>query len=186
VYPNATTTCSNDTWTFVCNAGFANADGDLANGCEADLMTDVNNCGAAGNRVTIPNGIGGCVNGQAVIVSCNPGWYDADGQVADGCESTTPPGGCPHANGLGGTYNDCGDPQGIPGTASTYTLAMAMLAAGSAGTTPSQVNCGGAGAVAASVGSHFAVWAYTGPAAGHVVESLSGALCPTTNDPTWN
>ncbi|MFO0556673.1 MAG: hypothetical protein U0269_01520 [Polyangiales bacterium] len=33
-----------------CNAGFANCDGNAANGCEVNTRTDVNNCGGCGNR----------------------------------------------------------------------------------------------------------------------------------------
>jgi len=33
----------------VCNAGYANCDGNQANGCEVNLTSDSNNCGACGN-----------------------------------------------------------------------------------------------------------------------------------------
>jgi hypothetical protein len=115
-YPNATSTCDPATGNIVttCNAGFADANNNLAtDGCEVNLMTDVLNCGTVGNDVSyVPNGTGGCVNGKAVIVSCNAGFADVDQQVANGCEvnlmtdpnncgsigNTVPPSGTNHAN----------------------------------------------------------------------------------------
>jgi hypothetical protein len=70
----------------ICDAGWGDADGLSSTACEADLMTDVNNCGSVGNRVTLPNAIAGCVNGQAVIAACNPGFLDLDGVALNGCE----------------------------------------------------------------------------------------------------
>jgi hypothetical protein len=84
--PNASWSCGGTTWQLVCNTGFANADGNSANGCETNLMTDVNNCGAVGNRVSFPNAIGACVNGVGVIVGCVAGFFDVDGNAANGCE----------------------------------------------------------------------------------------------------
>jgi hypothetical protein len=83
---NATWACSGTNWTLVCNANFGDADSSPANGCEANLLTDVNNCGAVGHHVTIPNGTGACVNGMTQIAGCNANWFDVDGNVANGCE----------------------------------------------------------------------------------------------------
>lgn len=179
-YPNGTVTCSNGTLVYSCNVGFADADGNLANGCEANLMTDVNNCGGPGVVASLPHANTGCVDGHPVILSCQPGWVNLNGDATDGCEAAAS---CPHPNGLGGSYDDCADPLGTPGDPTTYSLTMAMLAG--AGGTPTPVLCNGAGAVVAQVGSHFATWQYGGPNAGHVVESLSGTACPTSADPVW-
>ena len=184
-YPNGTTVCNNGTWSLVCNAGFADADGQLANGCEVNLMTDEANCGSVGNVVNLANAIGGCVNGHAYIVACNAGFIDYDRIAANGCERTAAS--CTHSNGVGGTYFDCNDPLGVPGSAGSYTQQMALQAAASAGTTPTPYICSdGAAAIVATVGSHVAVWAYTGAAAGHVFQSLSLSACPVPTDPTWN
>ena len=43
-----------------CSTGFVDCDGQVANGCERDVRSDVNNCGACGNRCTS----GVCVAGQ--------------------------------------------------------------------------------------------------------------------------
>jgi hypothetical protein len=47
--PHATGLCMAGRCTIAaCNAGFANCDGLVANGCEVDLLTDNNNCGTCG------------------------------------------------------------------------------------------------------------------------------------------
>jgi hypothetical protein len=41
-----------------CNVGFADCDGNPANGCEVNTRTDVNNCGGCGNRpIEVCNGV---------------------------------------------------------------------------------------------------------------------------------
>jgi hypothetical protein len=48
--PNATGTCTNGVCgSDVCQSGFGNCDGNSANGCEDDVTSDPNNCGACGN-----------------------------------------------------------------------------------------------------------------------------------------
>jgi hypothetical protein len=45
---NATSACVSGACQVTCSAGFANCDGNAANGCETALMTDTRNCGACG------------------------------------------------------------------------------------------------------------------------------------------
>ena len=88
-YPHATTNCNPATGTLsiTCLPGFANADGDITNGCETDLNTDVNNCGGVGNTVpSLPHATVGCVNGAYAIVACDVHFADLDGNPANGCE----------------------------------------------------------------------------------------------------
>jgi len=87
--PNATVFCSNGICQIgACNAGFANCNGQFADGCEVNLNTSVANCGACGvvctpgPRVTSV----ACVNGACKITGCQTGWVDANGIFADGCE----------------------------------------------------------------------------------------------------
>ena len=85
--PNATGACVNGQPTLVsCFSGFANVDGNLSNGCEVNLMTSTAHCGAVGNAVNIPNATGACAGGVAVLVACNPGWFNVNGSLVDGCE----------------------------------------------------------------------------------------------------
>lgn len=91
VPPNASVTCISGQYVITgCSYPYADADGAFANGCEDDLMTDPNNCGRVGNQVSVVNGVAGCRNGAAYIVTCNEGYYDLDGLVTDGCEYSGP------------------------------------------------------------------------------------------------
>ncbi len=88
-YPNASTVCNPATGalSITCASGFADGDNDIANGCEINTQTSVTNCGAVGNVVSAPHATIGCVNGHGVIVACQAGFFDLNGQFADGCEA---------------------------------------------------------------------------------------------------
>lgn len=75
-----------------CNTGFANCNGAYADGCEVNLSTSVSNCGACGLVCTPgPHVISvACSNGQCIITGCQAGWFNADGQFANGCETNAP------------------------------------------------------------------------------------------------
>ena len=71
-----------------CQAGYANCDGNAANGCEAILTEDEANCGACGTVCQgSGNAAGVCVSGSCGL-ACPVGYYDCDGNLANGCEST--------------------------------------------------------------------------------------------------
>jgi hypothetical protein len=188
-YPNGSETCSGGTYSYTCNAGFADADGNISNGCEVNLMTDVHNCGSVGNDVSgPPNAIGSCTNGAALIVSCHAGWYDVDQLVTDGCESRLP--GCEsvlHHDGLGQTFYDC---TALGAYSATLAQEAANAwAAGHGNVTVNVVTCtsGDLGVVAGD-GSTWAVWIYQGTATGHVSSgpgTVSAATCPTAADRSW-
>ncbi|MFL5910322.1 MAG: hypothetical protein ACJ768_07120 [Gaiellaceae bacterium] len=93
---HATPSCFGGTWELTCDTGWFDANGVLADGCEfalATLQTDPSNCGTIGNDVThaYPHAIAGCRNGIGYIVTCDPGWFDIDGNPVNGCESSTTP-----------------------------------------------------------------------------------------------
>ena len=81
--PNSTPQCVNGSCTLVCNIGFADCDGSMANGCETNLNTSSNNCGACG--VQCPVGMV-CQNGTcvpmpcAITGDCPPNFYCSNGQ----------------------------------------------------------------------------------------------------------
>ncbi|HYI02343.1 hypothetical protein [Hyalangium sp.] len=71
-----------------CQQGYANCDGNPANGCEVNLMEDVSHCGACGTSCEAQgNATGVCVAGTCGV-ACPVGAYDCDGNPANGCEST--------------------------------------------------------------------------------------------------
>ena len=71
-----------------CDAGWANCDGQDANGCETDVAGGIDNCGACGLVCSLANAQQvACEEGACRLVACHPGFEDCD-QVADnGCET---------------------------------------------------------------------------------------------------
>jgi len=49
IVPNASRACSTGTCVSVCDSGYANCDGNPANGCEVNITIDPNNCGSCGH-----------------------------------------------------------------------------------------------------------------------------------------
>jgi hypothetical protein len=76
-----------------CEEPFANCntsdpDGGYMDGCETNTDTDPANCGACGRVCPAVNGTATCMNGTCGV-SCNVGFADCTGGVADGCETNT-------------------------------------------------------------------------------------------------
>jgi serine/threonine protein kinase len=70
----------------VCYHGFEDCNGDGRDGCETDVRTDPDNCGACGRRCpALPHAERGCGD-VCTIWRCEPGHRDCNGVVADGCE----------------------------------------------------------------------------------------------------
>jgi hypothetical protein len=92
-YSNGSAVCDNGAYVYVCFAGYADVDGNPADGCEVNLMTDPKNCGRPGNDWTSPalHATFACVNGEPVLVTCDPGWSDLDDNPANGCEFNSAP-----------------------------------------------------------------------------------------------
>jgi hypothetical protein len=88
--PNATAACRNGVCAVgTCNAGFADCDGNPANGCERPTTTDVNNCGACGRVCSFANAAASCAAGACVRGACSAGFADCNGVATDGCEVNT-------------------------------------------------------------------------------------------------
>jgi hypothetical protein len=188
---HGTAGCVNGAWAITgCDTGWADANGIVDDGCEFDLstlQTDPHNCGYVGHDVSrLPNATGGCRQGQPYIVTCDLGFYDLNGMVADGCETTNP--GCTpfytHSNGLGQMFSDC-QPLG------SYSLGLALEAAAywdSPATLNDQVvTCGDGAALSSTANGAWAVWAYSGSLTGRVStgSSSSSPTCPTASDAAW-
>lgn len=184
---------------YACAYAWIDTDGDLTNGCEQqlDLQNDPHNCGQPGRDVTssLPHAIVACRNGTAVILSCQPGWVDLNGNPVDGCEMFDPTTVCNHFNGVGQVYVDCANPLGTPGDGATYTRAMALEAAQAwadarGGTTPTVVTCtdNALDVVTSRLPGQLSVaWSYSSATAGHVrVTPSDTPECPTASDYTWN
>jgi len=105
---NATATCVFGACALgSCDAGYADCNGDLTDGCESTLSTDAKNCGACGNacaggqvcingdctcpKCKFPNVKTHCdQNGMCTFDACLTGFADCNKDfVADGCEVNT-------------------------------------------------------------------------------------------------
>lgn len=79
-------TCTEGACQYVCNEGWGNCDGDFeANGCEANLQVDVDNCNTCGNVCALPGGTNACVEGVCAVSECTEPF--ADCTAAMGCET---------------------------------------------------------------------------------------------------
>ncbi len=86
---NATAKCSNGACAIAqCATGFADCDGNPANGCEVNLGTSVANCGACGAACSNNNGVPSCSAGKCAI-ACSAGFADCNHSASDGCEVNT-------------------------------------------------------------------------------------------------
>jgi hypothetical protein len=89
---NATVGCSGGKCVITgCSPGFGDCDKQYGNGCEKDVSSDVNNCGACG--MTCPGGPNvttvACQNSACRVTGCNNGFADCDKQLGNGCEVNT-------------------------------------------------------------------------------------------------
>ncbi len=84
---NATAGCAGGRCTVArCNDGFADCDGNPANGCEVNLRADNNHCGACNARCAPANAAGACLAGSCTVAACTGGFSDCDGAAGNGCE----------------------------------------------------------------------------------------------------
>jgi hypothetical protein len=92
-----------------CNSGYGDCDGDANDGCETDLGSDPDNCGACNNGCNSSNATPSCVSSTCQL-NCNSGYGNCDGNVANGCETnlqadTANCGSCGHGCGSHGCKN---------------------------------------------------------------------------------
>jgi hypothetical protein len=79
--------CEEGACRFVCEAGYGDCDGVVANGCEADFGSGTH-CGRCDNDCTaLPNvRSASCDDSVCTDLVCDPGWGDCDGNPLNGCE----------------------------------------------------------------------------------------------------
>jgi hypothetical protein len=70
--PNQTRACKKGLCAYECQPGFADCNGDPADGCETNLRVHPGNCGACGNTCDMTAGQP-CVEGQCLMTTCEPG-----------------------------------------------------------------------------------------------------------------
>lgn len=64
---HATPSCAAGVCSIACDLGYDDCDGDPATGCEADLMNDVDHCGACGRGCSGENATSSCSEGACVL-----------------------------------------------------------------------------------------------------------------------
>jgi hypothetical protein len=122
-----------------CEEGFSDCNGDIADGCETDLRSDVENCGQCGNNCIILPWVGinqfVCGDSQCAILECEQGRRDDDGVRSNGCEVRVE--NEPGSGGAGGA-------SGAPGDGGTPGAGGAPEAGGAAGSSETPSGAGGA------------------------------------------
>ncbi len=104
--PNANTLCSDGCYISSCTFGYDDCNVDPTDGCEAQVLTDVANCGACGATCNgLPNAKATCTDGNCVLGQCNVGFYNCDGDPKNGCEVATGT----DVNNCGACGNKCGN-----------------------------------------------------------------------------
>ncbi|NMB74434.1 MAG: S8 family serine peptidase [Myxococcales bacterium] len=70
-----------------CDIGYADCNGDAADGCEVDTRSDAQNCGACGTSCALAHAVSACDASACVITRCEADFGNCDGQTANGCEA---------------------------------------------------------------------------------------------------
>jgi hypothetical protein len=154
-----TGSCVDASCALVCPANFDDCDGDAENGCEANLLTNLNHCGACARRCSLPHAVSACSAGECIIATdaeglprCTAPFAACDADTANGCEANllSDPENC------GGCGIRCTDANGTPTAWTACAAASATRASRTAGATtaarrtppPASPTAGGAGAPA--------------------------------------
>ncbi len=69
-----------------CEEGFRNCNQHTGDGCETDIESDPNHCGACHEQCSGRNGTAQCAAGRCSI-ECDEGFDDCNAELADGCEA---------------------------------------------------------------------------------------------------
>jgi hypothetical protein len=71
----------------VCDGTWGDCDGNPRNGCETDLLSSDHNCGGCGLVCGTANTASSVCSGGRCRLTCNPGFFDCNGDPRDGCEA---------------------------------------------------------------------------------------------------
>ncbi len=136
---NGTPVCSGGACVAIlCDAGFANCDGNLGTGCEVPLNTDATNCGACGRACDLPNATEACAAGACVITSCLAGWGNCDGVASNGCETSL----TNNNTACGACGRVCVQPQTCSGSSCACPSGSTLCAGACVNTSFDNANCG--------------------------------------------
>lgn len=113
-FDHASAACDEGACSMVaCRDGFADCNGDVADGCEVDVRTDEAHCGGCDAECAPPHAEPVCRAGGCAVRGCEAGRGDCDGDPANGCErsldSLADCGGCGRACDLPNATERCDD-----------------------------------------------------------------------------
>jgi hypothetical protein len=80
------TRCTGGECSPTCSEGYGDCDGDPTNGCETDIRSGLDDCGACGAECAPDNASGSCEEGVC-LPTCEEGFEDCDGNPENGCEA---------------------------------------------------------------------------------------------------
>lgn len=111
----ATSSCQEGSCVLTCAGGTADCNGRADDGCETNLNTDLNHCGACGSLCDPDHATAAkCQGGECLIDfdagGCAGAWLDCNGDPEDGCETDTND----DTNNCGDCDAACSDNHGSP------------------------------------------------------------------------
>lgn len=84
---NATPSCAGGVCGYsACAPGYADCDGNRANGCEVDTRSSPAHCGVCRRSCARNNATTACRSSMCALVSCDPSFENCDANEANGCE----------------------------------------------------------------------------------------------------
>ena len=87
MYANADASCVLGKPVMTCKSNYGDCDGELSNGCETNLNSDDDHCGACNSPVpNYANASGECVSGSPKM-TCYSNYADCNNKTSDGCET---------------------------------------------------------------------------------------------------
>lgn len=87
---NTVGVCSGGVCGVQCRTGYADCNGDPADGCEINSRTNVSHCGGCGNACMLPPGAanaGVACSGGDCVLDCYEGYSNCDSDDSNGCET---------------------------------------------------------------------------------------------------
>jgi Cys-rich repeat protein len=140
-----------------CDVGFADCNGDPADGCEVDLVTTAARCGACGTVCPArPHAAPACVS-RSCALRCDADYGDCDGDAGNGCETDTRAsvahcGACGRACSAPHATTACGGSMcAVAACDAGYGNCNGAYADGCEATLDTPANCGACGRTAAEV-----------------------------------
>jgi len=83
---HANATCSAGVCGYTCQAGYGDCNANKTDGCEVELSSNLNNCGACGQVCAAPSHANATCSAGVCGYTCQAGYGDCNANKTDGCE----------------------------------------------------------------------------------------------------